>query len=68
MVPQRACFSEVMGLWCVSTKVPMLSNGGVDTCGVREWPLHDRFDESVLLDNTKWLAGYGDELLLQSLS
>ena len=28
---------------------------------------HDRLDEAVLLNNTQWLAGYGDELLRQSL-
>jgi GTP pyrophosphokinase len=47
----------------------MLPDGGVDTV---QWcahigQAHDRLDESVLVENTHWLAGYGDELLLQSL-
>ena len=53
----------------VSTKVPVLADGGVDTlqwCS-RMGQAHDRLDEAVLLNNTQWLAGYGDELLRQSL-
>ena len=52
----------------VSTKVPVLADGGVDTlqwCS-RMGQAHDRLDEAVLLNNTQWLAGYGDELLRQS--
>ena len=53
----------------VSTKVPVLSDGGVDTLQwcARMGQAHDRLDEAVLLNNTQWLAGYGDELLRQSL-
>ena len=53
----------------VSTEVPLLPDGGVDTVQwcARIGQAHDRLDESVLVENTQWLAGYGDELLLQSL-
>ena len=47
----------------------MLADGGVDHLQwcARIGQAHERLDESVLVENTQWLAGYGDELLLQSL-